>query len=71
MLGKNVIVLTVFEGKDKPYQVKDKGFYLRMQGTNRLMTRYELDEIYRSSSGDWPKRTGNEEGKVSRKRSTF
>lgn len=41
VLGKNIIVVTIFQGEDKPYQVKEKGFYLRMQGTNRLMTRYE------------------------------
>ena len=51
MLGKPVVMVTVAEGKDKPYQVKEKGFYLRMQGTNRLMTRYELDEFYRFKSG--------------------
>ena len=50
--GTAVLMVTVFEGKDKPYQVKEKGFYLRMQGTNRLVSRYELDEIYRLKSGN-------------------
>ena len=51
MLGKAVLMVTVTEGKDKPYQVKGKGFYVRMQGTNRLVTRYELDEFYQFRSG--------------------
>jgi hypothetical protein len=49
--GKNIILITILEGRDKPYQVKEKGVYLRMQGTNRLATRYELDEIYRLKTG--------------------
>ena len=52
VLGKNIIVVTIFQGEDKPYQVKEKGFYLRMQGTNRLMTRYEMDEMYRSKNAN-------------------
>jgi hypothetical protein len=50
--GKAVFVVTVPQGKDKPYQVKEQGFYLRTGATNRLVTRYELDEIYGSKSGD-------------------
>lgn len=54
VLGKSVLMVAVTEGKDKPYQVKEKGFYVRMQGTNRLVTRYELDEFYRfRSSGNF------------------
>ncbi len=49
--GKPVYIVVVLEGKDKPYQVKEKGFYLRTGATNRLVTRYELDEIYSSKSG--------------------
>lgn len=41
-----VIVVTVPEGNDKPYSVKDKGVYVRRGGTNRIATRYELDEMY-------------------------
>jgi hypothetical protein len=54
---KLVYVVTVPEGKDKPYQVKEKGFYLRTGATNRLVTRYELDEIYgsKSSNPSFPK----------------
>jgi len=41
-----VIIVTVPEGRDKPYGVKDKGVYIRTQGTKRPATRYELDEMY-------------------------
>lgn len=50
--GKPIFVVTVPQGKDKPYQVKEQGFYLRTGATNRLVTRYELDEIYGSKSSD-------------------
>ncbi len=49
--GKPIFVVTVPQGKDKPYQVKDTGFYLRTGATNRLVTRYELDEMYGAKSG--------------------
>jgi hypothetical protein len=42
----SVIVVTVPEGRDKPYAVKDKGVYIRTGATTRLATRYELDEMY-------------------------
>ncbi len=48
--GKPVYIIAVPEGKDKPYQVREKGFYLRTGATNRLVTRYELDEMYGSKS---------------------
>ena len=41
-----VLLITVRGGKDKPYGVKEKGFYIRIGATNRLATRYELDEMY-------------------------
>ncbi|MGC2356245.1 MAG: ATP-binding protein [Candidatus Acidiferrum sp.] len=50
--GKPVYIVVVLEGKDKPYQVKEKGFYLRTGATNRLVTRYELDEMYGNKSGN-------------------
>lgn len=57
---KPVFIINVPEGKDKPYQVKNKGFYLRMQATNRLVTRYELDQIYGSNPGSlWNSITGS------------
>jgi Putative DNA-binding domain len=41
-----VIVVTIPEGKDKPYAVKDKGIYIRSGASKRIATRYELDEMY-------------------------
>ena len=35
-------------GEDKPYIVRNKGPYIRVGSTNRPITRYELDEIYRN-----------------------
>lgn len=46
----SVIVVTVPQGKDKPYGVKDKGIYIRSGATNRIATRYELDEMYGSKA---------------------
>ena len=46
-----VIVVTVPEGSDKPYAVKDKGVYVRSGATKRVATRYELDEMYGAKSG--------------------
>jgi hypothetical protein len=43
---KQIFVVTVPQGKDTPYQVKDRGFYIRTGATNRLITRHELDAIY-------------------------
>jgi hypothetical protein len=44
---KNVIVLHVEEGEDKPYTMRDKGVYVRANATDRVATRYELDEFYK------------------------
>lgn len=41
-----VVIVTVPEGRDKPYSVKDKGVYIRTGATKRPATRYELDEMY-------------------------
>jgi hypothetical protein len=49
---KQIVVVTVSQGKDRPYQVKDRGFYIRTGATNRHITRYELDEIYGTKSGN-------------------
>jgi hypothetical protein len=43
---KRVVSITVSEGKDKPYGVKNKGVYVRSGSTNRIATRYELDLMY-------------------------
>ena len=44
---KRVISVTITEGTDKPYLVRDKGVYVRSGSTSRIATRYELDEMYR------------------------
>jgi len=42
----DIIVIRVEEGKDKPYFVREKGPYIRANATDRVATRYEMDEIY-------------------------
>ena len=44
---KDIIVIRVEEGTDKPYLVRDRGPYIRANATDRIATRYEIDEIYR------------------------
>jgi hypothetical protein len=44
--GMPVFLVTVREGKDKPYSVKERGFYIRIGATNRIATKYEVDEMY-------------------------
>jgi Putative DNA-binding domain len=46
-----VVVVTIPEGADKPYEVKDKGVYIRAGATKRLANRYELDEMYGTKEG--------------------
>jgi hypothetical protein len=43
--GKEIIVMRVNEGENKPYVVKDRGVYVRAGGTDRIATRYEMDEM--------------------------
>jgi uncharacterized protein YuzE len=44
---KNVLVVQVREGGNKPYVLRDKGVYIRAGATDRLITtRAELDEFY-------------------------
>jgi len=44
--NKDLIVIHVEEGKNKPYFVKNRGPYIRANATNRIATRYEMDELY-------------------------
>jgi len=48
---KLVLTITVAEGTDKPYSVKEKGPYIRSGSTNRVATRYELDQMYKRRGG--------------------
>jgi hypothetical protein len=50
---KNILVLRAWEGKDKPYTVRDKGPYVRANATDRVATRYELDEFYRAKQSGY------------------
>ena len=45
---KKVVSISVAEGSDKPYMVKNKGVYVRIGSTNRIATRYELDLLSQS-----------------------
>lgn len=49
--GKQIVVVTVPEGKDKPCIVKGKGPYVRSGATSRPATRYELDQMYHGKEG--------------------
>jgi len=51
---KSIIVLRVEEGKDKPYTVREKGPYVRANATDRVATRYELDEFYQAKQSGYP-----------------
>jgi len=48
-----IIVITVPEGRDKPYAVKDRGIYIRSGATTRIATRYEVDEMYGSKDNPY------------------
>jgi hypothetical protein len=52
---KSIMVLRVEEGKDKPYTVRDKGPYVRANASDRVATRYELDEFYREKQSRSPR----------------
>lgn len=51
---KDIIIVHVEEGKDKPYFVRERGPYIRAHATNRVMTRQEMDEIYKKKQSRYP-----------------
>lgn len=52
---KSIIALRVEEGNNKPYTLRGKGVYVRANATDRVATRYELDEFYeKRRSGSRP-----------------
>ena len=51
---KNIILVHVQEGRDKPYFVREKGPYIRAHATNRIMTRQKMDEIYKQKQSGHP-----------------
>lgn len=50
---KEIILVHVEEGRDKPYFVRERGPYIRAHATNRIMTRQEMDEIYRQKQSGY------------------
>lgn len=44
--NKPTVVITVKEGKDKPYLVKNKSAYIRVDDRDISMSRHDLDRIY-------------------------
>lgn len=45
-----IILIEVKEGKNKPYVYRNKGVYVRRGATDRIATRDELDEFYKSKN---------------------
>lgn len=54
--GKDIVVVRVEEGRDKPYFLRDRGPYVRAHATDRIATRYELDEMYREKPSEFGRR---------------
>jgi hypothetical protein len=53
---KEILLIKVEEGSDKPYTVRQKGVFIRAGGSDRIAERYELDEIYKpktSTTNRW------------------
>ena len=48
-LKERILVVEVPEGSNKPYEYRERGFYMRRGATNRLVTRSDMDQIYVSS----------------------
>lgn len=47
---RKILIIEVKEGRNKPYEFRDKGVYVRAGATDRIATRAELDEFYSKSS---------------------
>ncbi len=43
---KDILLITVYKGKNKPYILLGKGPYIRAGSTDRIVKRSELDELY-------------------------
>jgi len=44
--GKTIYLVRVDEGEEKPYNLRDRGFFVRAGSTDRLASRIEMDQIY-------------------------
>lgn len=52
---KQIVVVRINEGKNKPYTLKERGAYIRSGSSDRIASRMELDEFYeekRNTSGN-------------------
>jgi hypothetical protein len=47
---KPLLLVKVMEGRDKPYVFRGKGPYVRVNGTDRIATRFEMDGFYRQKN---------------------
>jgi hypothetical protein len=47
-----LILVKVMEGTDKPYVLREKGVFIRVNGIDRAATRSELDEFYIQKAGN-------------------
>lgn len=52
---KNIVLISVMEGEDKPYTYRGKGVFVRRGSTNRIASRYELDEFYKTKQNNMPR----------------
>jgi hypothetical protein len=43
--GKDVVVIEVEEGDDKPYTFRNRGIFVRRNGTTRIASRFEYDSL--------------------------
>src|SRR2546426_6209767 len=44
--GKTIYLVRVDEGEEKPYNLRDRGFFVRAGSTDRLASRIEMDQMY-------------------------
>lgn len=44
--SKKLLLVKVMEGMDKPYVLREKGVFIRVNGIDKAVTRSELDEFY-------------------------
>jgi hypothetical protein len=45
--GKKVFIIYVEEGKEKPYYLRERGIYIRANGTDRIATRLEVEKLFK------------------------
>ena len=45
---KKILLINVFEGKEKPYLIRNRGIYIRTNGTSRHAFRSEIEKLFKS-----------------------